>query len=490
MGDTFALAIAVEQYHDGKFPPVSFAKNDAAEFSEVLKAIGYRPENIILLADNDATKARIDSALRRVTAQLQPDDKLCVYYAGHGYSEGGVNYLTCYDTVWSDKAATSLPTKEVYEYLSASKSRHVVMFLDCCHAGLASEPDERGLVDDLSEAELKAFFAASEYQVCFSACRAHEKSHPSTKVRHGIWTHCLLRALRGEAPEALVRGQFVTSNSLQNFLNSAVPLALREAYADMRMQTPVAFGGLTNEFMIADVGPALEARRIAAAPNAPHLRRATFSRTQNGRVKSLSGFKKHHRVPDEATDYTNGWIHTIGAEDLAEKMSALCDRLREQFKFKRAEMKVDVSDGAGTVFTPHFTCTMSFSLDPDDTSAVTWRTDLTDVTDPSVLGSDSLAAVFPYGFDRLELHYDKPRNVEKMIDELEATDIEWKELSYPHDASFLTLRGAGWDFDIKVDGACVTFVLDAAGRPDALLEGLKKVQLLLATSVPGALLLP
>jgi uncharacterized caspase-like protein len=55
-----------------------------------------------------------------------------------------------------------------------------------------------------------------------------EKSYPSDLLKHGIWTWHLLKALRGEEPAAIVRGKFITSSSLKDYLSSAIPSYIRK----------------------------------------------------------------------------------------------------------------------------------------------------------------------------------------------------------------------------------------------------------------------
>jgi hypothetical protein len=477
MSEKHAIIIAVERYHEGKFTQVFYAENDASAFSAAIEALGFPRDRQTILVNADATKARIDSALRRVTQHLVQDDVLYVYYAGHGFSDAGTNYLTCYDSVWRDLSRTSLPTQDVFRYLRESTSRRVAVFLDCCHSGIQPDLSERGMLDHLNNEELTAFFARSEYHVCFCSCRDDQKSHPITALKHGAWTASLLKALRGEAKEAFARENIVTAASLQNFLSDDVPRALRRAYQDIRAQTPLLYGHVTSDFMVADVTPAVNARRAAAQPVSRELRRAVLGALRNSTIKGLTGFRKGvHHVPRAADARADAFVHSVGDADLRSEVEAVHARIKEQFRYKRKDVEVELAAGSGTIIAPDFTYSLSFAVDPNDLGSVTWRTDVMNIATREVFDSDGLRAVFPAGFRTLELQYGAPIDVSALIDAIEDADLPDVELEYPPDAVTCTIRFAGWKFALHIDPGTLRLEFDQRAAPAALLQGFEEVR--------------
>ena len=71
--------------------------------------------------------------------------------------------------------------------------------------------------------ELKTFLSSATYSAVFLSCKPGQKSYPSQEYGHGVWTYFLLKALRGEADEALGAGRFITATSLQDYLATVVP---------------------------------------------------------------------------------------------------------------------------------------------------------------------------------------------------------------------------------------------------------------------------
>ena len=102
-----AILIAVEDYADSRIPRVKYAEADAQELAAVLEGHGFTEQDQTVLVNSAATKALVESRVRRVLANLTKDDTLYLYYAGHGFAENAKNYVTCYDTALDDLQNTS-----------------------------------------------------------------------------------------------------------------------------------------------------------------------------------------------------------------------------------------------------------------------------------------------------------------------------------------------------------------------------------------------
>src|SRR6185312_14508477 len=86
--DAHAVVIGINQYNDPGIPQLQFARADAEAMHSVLvdPAVGrFRPENVVLLVDENATERRIRSEIgTRLPRRAGPDDAVFVYFAGHG----------------------------------------------------------------------------------------------------------------------------------------------------------------------------------------------------------------------------------------------------------------------------------------------------------------------------------------------------------------------------------------------------------------------
>lgn len=80
-----ALLVGIDQYPHVK--QLEGSANDARNMRQLaLDTLGYRPEQIQMLLDGDATRAGILGALDRWLIEgSQPGDRVLFYYSGHGY---------------------------------------------------------------------------------------------------------------------------------------------------------------------------------------------------------------------------------------------------------------------------------------------------------------------------------------------------------------------------------------------------------------------
>ena len=89
-GRQFALLIGNNNYKD--WDPLKTAIRDVERLRDVLlKRYGYKNKDVILV--RDATRGGILGGLDGLRRRSGPDDKVLVYYAGHGvYDEGNDGY--------------------------------------------------------------------------------------------------------------------------------------------------------------------------------------------------------------------------------------------------------------------------------------------------------------------------------------------------------------------------------------------------------------
>jgi hypothetical protein len=141
-----ALVIGINQYKNAS--PLGYAVNDAHEVSEILVAeLGFEKDNVIYLADQDATKSNIlKSFLRYSNDDVKVDDRLFVFFAGHGHTRSGVKgevgYLVPYDADMEDYS-TFIRWDELTRNADLIRAKHILFVMDACYGGLAVHRDLR-----------------------------------------------------------------------------------------------------------------------------------------------------------------------------------------------------------------------------------------------------------------------------------------------------------------------------------------------------------
>lgn len=152
-GKYYLVAIAVSEYADSKFNlanPVFDAemivsillKQYGEKDTQGEKSWGFYEDNLKWFKDKDVAKDSIISYFKKtLVPNLQPEDCLLVYYAGHGEIENDTLYLSTHD-YHQDKPSQRFTCQELAQFFNEingepRKCRDVLFILDCCFSGAA-----------------------------------------------------------------------------------------------------------------------------------------------------------------------------------------------------------------------------------------------------------------------------------------------------------------------------------------------------------------
>lgn len=198
--NSWAFIVGINDYK--KASPLSYAKNDAEGIAKILKEKFHFPEaNISLLIDENATQKNIRDSFNEFTKEekIQPDDRLLVFYAGHGHTlqgkRGEVGFLVPVDGDPED-IRTLIRWDELTRGADLVPAKHIFFIMDACYGGLAflrtpSFGSMRFLGDMLQRFTRQALTAG----------KANETVSDGNGVKpgHSIFTAHLLEGLEGNA---------------------------------------------------------------------------------------------------------------------------------------------------------------------------------------------------------------------------------------------------------------------------------------------------
>lgn len=140
-GDTHILIVAIEKYHDPKeFSNVSFAEKDAKEFYYAYVKLGVNPDNMIMLLNEKATANAIIQNLIKIVDRVKENDRIIIYFSGHGLNIAGDNLLVPSDAIYDKAKEMCVSIDTILHHLNKAKSVQKLLFLDSCHSGI--EPGE------------------------------------------------------------------------------------------------------------------------------------------------------------------------------------------------------------------------------------------------------------------------------------------------------------------------------------------------------------
>lgn len=399
MADRWAFVVAVEKFLHPEFGPMPYAEAGAKALAEAVVSAGYPKANRFVLLGPHATKAAIESRLRKLRKALRKGGEVLVYLAGRTRTGGFV----CWDTLPDDMRDTSLRISELVATLEGTKAGQVVFLFDV-HA------DGEG-----GSAEL---FGDSVKAVALASADAGEVPHAAAELKAPVWTHLVVEALSGRAPKAAGKDGRVTALSLHRYVSGELPRLLRKHFDAAADQHPRLYGEQNGGFVVADLSQSRAGDGGLLDP--ARMSRVVFRSESTGRVKDLAGFRKTFTVPENTGPYNRKFVARIAATDVRADVDAVFDAAREHLGYKRKDVEVGAgTDGFGFVRGPDFEYAVAATLDPADPSRVAWRREVGQFADPTFVRSAGFATVFGQLFDQLAFEFAAPVDVAAFVDRLE-----------------------------------------------------------------------
>jgi len=230
VSQNWAIIVGISKYkYSGKnsLTNLMFADDDAKAFARVLKNLGLSENHIKLLLNEEATQRNILIALESWLTKAGPNDQIVLFWAGHGFPdpEGHEKvYFACYDTDISIPA-TGYRMDRVRAALEERKSQNVILFADTCHAGKLITRGDRGLSIIPRINKMRREKNVPKGWIFMVGADTDRKAIEHSSWINGAFTHCLVKALLGEADgyESVgTKDGIVTMGELRAYLNSAM----------------------------------------------------------------------------------------------------------------------------------------------------------------------------------------------------------------------------------------------------------------------------
>jgi hypothetical protein len=379
MGDAFAVLVGIQKYQQPRLSGVDYAHNDAHAIAAVLFERFEVPKaNIKIWLDHDATVARLETELKSDVRNLAREDRFYFFYAGHGlWAPKGGNRLTAWDSHLGDLQHTTISLEDVLlKPLRQSRCSQSAIFIDACATEI-HEDDSRDLLADMKPDEFAKFVKNTQYSAVFFACSPEEKSYSSPKLKGGVWSHHLARALRGEEPAAIYNERFITGESLQNYLLAAVRKYTREEFVrKAAVQTPYARINQNGTFILVELPePAANDGKPLLVPD---FSDAYFSGEETRRFKSFEAFtwKKGHSVPTEYSASAAAWARRLLSDDVAQELQEVAVQARKILKVRSKDIAKQEDTGSGSVATDVFRFEIEADQNREDPSETVLRREI------------------------------------------------------------------------------------------------------------------
>ena len=210
----WALVVGVARYN--AMPSLRYTDDDAYQFYAFLKSPegGALPnEQVRVLIDEDATQANIRSSLRILAQQADENDVVMFYFSGHGVENAFV------PSDFDGRFSTALSHETIKQLLEESRAKHKICIADACHAGtlLAAKGASIGYGVERLYA---AFEQAHGGTALLLSSKGDENSLEDTGLRSGVFSHFLIKGLRGDADTN--QNKIVTVAEIFDFISKNV----------------------------------------------------------------------------------------------------------------------------------------------------------------------------------------------------------------------------------------------------------------------------
>jgi len=218
---SYALVVGIANYKN--LPAqlqLRYPERDAeAMYSILISAEGgnFPAENVHRLAGERATLAALRRELEQwLTSVARDDDRVLIYFAGHGFVLGGKAYLAPYDMDLKNIAGTAYPMDTLGAVIGSKiRAKWKVLLADACHSGAINPEGDNQTIN-------RSLLDLSRSLFSLTASRDRERSFesPDWGGGHGIFTYYVVKGLEGSADEN--RDGIVTADELAEYVRRNV----------------------------------------------------------------------------------------------------------------------------------------------------------------------------------------------------------------------------------------------------------------------------
>ena len=282
-GVGYVLAIGVNAYANPQYNlkyAVADAEDFAAEFSRHQTRLDhYERVELISLTDSAATKAGILNSLAALSAKLQPEDALVIFFAGHGTAQRNRFYLVPHDLGYRGRRtsltsaglqnllAHSISDREIERAIEAMDASLILLVIDACNSGQALEADEkrRGPMNSKGLAQL----AYEKGMYILTAAQSYQAAKETARLGHGFLTYALVEeGLKTSSADREPRDGTVLLREWLDYAAQRVPQMQQEELEEKRRQAE-------REAQLKQAGIVASTDKQAASAQSPDGRQLT-----------------------------------------------------------------------------------------------------------------------------------------------------------------------------------------------------------------------
>ena len=264
-GIAYIIAVGVNEYANQQYN-LKYAVADARSFGDEMRRrqtqLGsFERVEVVQLLDQDATKANILAAIKRLAGEpgppslktgpldalkrAEPEDTVMIYFAGHGTAQAQRFYLIPHDLGYTgDRTklteqglktmlAHSISDVELEAAVEGLDAGHLLLLIDACNSGQALEAEEkrRGPMNSKGLAQL----AYEKGMYILTAAQSFQAALEAAQLGHGYLTYALVEeGLKTPVADTAPKDGVVIAREWLNFATERVPQMQEEKMTQSR----------------------------------------------------------------------------------------------------------------------------------------------------------------------------------------------------------------------------------------------------------------
>ena len=246
-GQSYAILFGISNY-DSK-TPLPGVERDLANMKAFLEAQGFAL--VLIKANRDVTADTLRNVQRHFDGKLKKQDRLLVYYAGHGARVADRGYIVLATSGDTLNPKTSIPMDEFVAWMRGLDVKHLLVILDACYSGAAVPGATRAadLFAKLDRTDYDRLYQLASQTGKYVLMAGTDTQRANEDQTGGLFTHALLTALK-ERPRAS-DGQLITTNELYSRAKRIVvdEVRTRRLAEQVPVMKDIGLGASTGEFV-------------------------------------------------------------------------------------------------------------------------------------------------------------------------------------------------------------------------------------------------
>ena len=215
-----SLLIGVGQYEGSPgLTPLNCPPADVEAVSGIVsdpRFMGPEPRHVPVI---DPTWQEAQSAIAGFLEEVERDDVVLFYFAGHGLRDARGDLFLCFrNSRENSLEMTALNVKRLRAEFENKLLRRVLVVLDCCYSGAAAQMTRDAVQNKLDEMER----TLDEGKGLYVLSSAGTSETAKEGEENGVFTHHLVDGIRSGAADVDGKGE-ITVQDLANYLAKKVP---------------------------------------------------------------------------------------------------------------------------------------------------------------------------------------------------------------------------------------------------------------------------